>query len=75
MTGDPPKTGKCYCGCGGATTGYWVRGHDRHAEGAVFELVYGERRITDVVLMLGYGPKKSIVRAAEATRRIKVKLP
>lgn len=68
---EPHKTGKCWCGCGGATRGYWVPGHDRHAEGALMELVYGKRWITDIVAMLGYGPSNSIVEAAKAARSAK----
>lgn len=71
MSDDPPKTGLCYCGCGGKTDGYWVRGHDRRAELALFELVYGRSTITNVVWMMGYGPSKSIVEAANAAMKVK----
>ena len=29
---NPPKVGKCYCGCGKKTKGYFVSSHDRKAE-------------------------------------------
>ena len=72
---EPPKTGKCYCGCGGDTSGHWVPGHDRHAEGALLQLVYGKQWITDIVAMLGYGPSNSIVEAAKAAQQAKLAQP
>lgn len=38
----PPKTGRCYCGCGRRTNGWWAPGHDTSA-------------LHDTLRRLGYG--------------------
>ena len=53
--------GKCWCGCGKPTKSYWRSGHDRKAQQALLETVYGEGTIADWLARLGYGPENSVV--------------
>ena len=58
-------TGTCWCGCGEPTNNYFHPGHDRKAEKALLEIVYGQRSIADMLAMLGYGPENSVAAARE----------
>ena len=51
---EPPRTGNCYCGCGGSTKGYFVPTHDRIAESFVIKTEYGS--IAAFLAAHGYGP-------------------
>ena len=50
-------TGRCYCGCGGATepTSYFAPGHDKRAEAKVVKDVYGS--VVYFLAAHGYGPE------------------
>ena len=60
----PPKTGKCWCGCNKDTGSHFASGCDRRAQQALLEIVYGKRKTVEVLAMLGYGPEKSVLKAA-----------
>ena len=51
---EPPRTGSCYCGCGGRTNAYFVATHDRIAESFVIKMEYGS--IAAFLVAHGYGP-------------------
>ena len=53
-TNEPPRTGSCYCGCGGWTKGYFVPSHDRRAESFAISAEYGS--IAAFLVAHGYGP-------------------
>ena len=57
--------GKCWCGCGKPTDGYWHPGHDRKAQQALLEMVYGEGTVADWVARLGYGPASSVIESRD----------
>ncbi len=59
------KTGKCWCGCGADTDSYFHVGHDHKAEIALREIVYGRRRLFEILATLGYGPDNSVVKARD----------
>ena len=65
------RTGKCWCGCGHDTNGYWSPkgGHDLQARTALYEIVYGGNTTADVLAMLGYGPDNSIIASSERLER------
>ena len=52
--GDPPKEGKCYCGCGGSTKRHFKSGHDRRALNFVVKAEYGG--INAFLEKFGYNP-------------------
>ena len=51
---EPPRTGTCYCGCGGRTQKHFVQTHDRPAESFVIKTEYGS--IAAFLIAHGYGP-------------------
>lgn len=53
--------GKCWCGCQEPTNGYWRAGHDRKAQQALLEMVYGEGMVADWLAQLGYGPDNIVI--------------
>ncbi|GAB3660802.1 hypothetical protein [Glycomyces tarimensis] len=58
-------TGTCWCGCG-LDTGigsFWVRGHDKIAEGALIAARY-ENSVAQMLKDHGYGPDASVRAAA-----------
>lgn len=59
------KTGKCWCGCGRKTKAHFVSGHDRKAEAALLDIVYGKGRTVEKLAMLGYSPKNSVRKARD----------
>ena len=61
-------TGKCWCGCGKPTDGFWRPGHDRKAETALLEIVYGDGTTVDRLARLGYGPDNSIISSRDGLR-------
>jgi len=66
MSAEP--TGKCWCGCGKKPkkrTSLFMQGHDRRAEQALLEIVYGQSTVADILEMLGYSPEKSICTARD----------
>ena len=58
-------TGTCWCGCGKATEGHFAQGHDRRAQEALLDIVYGSGIIADKLAQLGYGPNHSVVEASQ----------
>lgn len=58
-------TGKCWCGCGEDTGGHFAQGHDRRAQEALLDIVYGTGTIAEKLAMLGFGPTHSVVKARE----------
>ena len=62
---EPPKTGKCWCGCNDDTGGHFAQGHDRRAQEALLGIIYGDRTTVEVLAMLGYGPSNSVVEARD----------
>ena len=61
----PSKTGKCWCGCGCKTNSHFVSGHDRKAEVALLDIIYGKRRTVEKLAMLGYSPKNGVTKARD----------
>ena len=61
-------TGKCWCGCGEPTDGFWRPGHDRKAETALLDIVYGDGTTADRLERLGYGPQNSIIKSRDGLR-------
>lgn len=62
MTTEVVPTGRCFCGCGQATTAgrFFVQTHDRVAETAVIREKYGS--IAGFVVAHGYGPDAPVHR-------------
>ena len=46
---------KCLCGCGEATGGTWVPGHDQKALWKIVEMKYGFKTTEELVAHHGYG--------------------
>ena len=65
QSGEPRKTGKCWCGCNDPTNGYFVAGHDTHAQKALFQIVYGTGKTVGVLAMLDYSPSNSVLEARD----------
>ncbi len=52
----PPPNGKCWCGCGTATEGYFARGHDKRAEAMLLKIKHGPNEPVAAFLHAnGYG--------------------
>ena len=62
-------TGLCWCECGSPTAEgkHFVQYHDRKAEAALVEAEYGS--IADMLAHHGFGPRNSVVAAAERMRK------
>jgi len=62
---EPPKTGKCWCGCNEDTGSHFAQGHDKRAQEALLEIIYGDRTTVEVLAMLGYSPSNSVTGARD----------
>ena len=66
-------TGKCWCGCGKPTKSYWCPGHDRDAQQALLDIVYGTGTTADWLARLGYGPDNSVIESRDRLAKERTK--